>query len=475
MIRDTIKSSGMNGIHIPKFKGHVKIRLYNPNTWKQEIIEGDNMITHALRDIFASNLCGALKYSDMFPLYSKMLGGVICFGDTLDISSQDAADDYYIPDSNANTVIAHAGQTSVTSQADDIMRGSPSDTRMAVADGEVTLAWEWASTAGNGLIKSLGLTHSDVGDAGTGSNSVAFRAMTPNINASYGLSPSKPVQFIDSDGYGYTFSVSGTTLTIKKFPMAYKDVGLIAMPFDYIDGKEKTKTFTMGVSHAQSPYYAFDKANSLLYLFYNTSLSTTVYVDIINLSSWDSASISSTTWTTDIAVGILQDYHQNNNQPVPLPICRGYVYLPVNMQNYDVINTTKFLRVQISSTGNQTEIEGNSTRVTGVFSPNADGRIIVGKDFVINNGAFYPTAVGSPDVIMHSSGINLLENTILDQGVGLVQMSRKKTEYSSGYLYYPSVSKFYLASKFNLPTPVQKTNTQNMVVTYTLTEVDENE
>ena len=472
MIKDIIKLNGMNGIKVPQIKGHVKIRLYNPNTWKQEIIEGDNMITNALRDIFASNLCGAMKYNDMLPLYSKMLGGVICFGETLDISSQGAADDYFIPDNHANTVIAHAGQTPLTSQADDITRGSPSDTRMAVADGAVTLAWEWASTAGNGLIKSLGLTHTDVGDAGTGSDSDAFQAITPNINANLGFVPSQNVAFIDENGYGYAFSVSGTTMTISRFPMPYKKVGLISMNYDYtsgtfVSGVPSTKTLTLSISMGAQPYFAFDKSSNLLYLFYNTSTTDSVDVHIIDISTWDNPSMTIThpSWSLQSSVGPLQIWG-NAQQPFPLPICNGYVYLPKN----NPYLASEFLRIQLSSTGNQTRITGaTAAGSTGVFSPNANNRVIAGKDFVINDGAFYKTGVGTPDVIMVGHTSNTLQTTILDQGIGLVQMARMKI-VGTNY-YYPSISKFYLASKFNLPTPVQKTNTQNMVVTYTLTEV----
>lgn len=475
MIHDYMKTEKMNGVRIPDLKGHVKIALKDTRTGKTDIVfEGDNIITDAVKDIFASNLCGGMDYRSMLPLYSKMFGGILCFKELLNVDSPTVADakkDYYIPDSNTNELTAHAGQTRFTSQADDVKRGDPLNTSVVVADGSVTLAWEWGSAAGNGKIKSVALTHADVGDAGLGSTSDAFKAMTPNINPSFGMVPSKPVAFIDKNGYGYTFYTSGTTLSITKFPMDYKEVGLIGMPYDYIEGKEKTKNFTLGTSHSKNPYFAFDKENDILYLFYNTSQSTTVYVDIVNLSNWASASITSTTWTIDTAVGPLCDTHSNNNQSVPLPICRGYVYLPVNNQDFDVIKATEFVKVQISNTGNQSEISGNATRCTGVFSPNADGRIIAGKCFVINNGVLYPTAIGTPDVIMHSSGISVLENTILDQGEGLVQMARRKTEYSSGYLYYPSVSKFYLASKFNLPEEVTKSNVQSMVITYTLTEV----
>lgn len=472
-IKDTMRTNGMSGIKIPQIKGHVKIRLYNPNTWKQEIIEGDNMITNALRDIFASNLCGAMKYNDMLPLYSKMLGGVICFGETLDISSQGAADDYFIPDNHANTVIAHAGQTPLTSQADDITRGNPSDTRMAVADGAVTMAWEWASTAGNGLIKSLGLTHTDVGDAGTGSTSDVFKAMTTNINADYGIAPSKIVHFVDSKGYGYTMAVSGTSLTLTKFPMAYSEVGLVGMPFNFVSGIEKTKTITLGTSFGGAPMYFFDKASSKLYFFYNESLSNSVSVDIVNLSDWDNIpSPTHATWSNlGESVGPL---NTTIGRFCNLAFDGVYVYLP----KFTAIagNTTGFLKVKLSSTGDQTFVgipsgEASGKMLSGAFIPNADHRIIAGKSYVINNNVLFRTSIANPDIVYTWAGDNKTVNSNLDQSESLVGL----TCATSGGAAYPSISKFYLASKFNLPTPVQKTNTQSMVVTYTLTEVSGNE
>ena len=470
MVHDYFTTEKIGRFSFPTIKGHVKIALKDIRTGEvKTAFEGDNIITDAVKDIFTSNLCGAMDYRSMLPLYSKMFGGILCFKEQLNVDSPTVADakkDYFIPDSNTNELTAHAGQTRFTSQADDIKRGDPLNTSMTVADGSVTLAWEWGSAAGNGKIKSVALTHADVGDAGLGSGSDAFKAMTPNINASFGLTPSKPVAFIDKNDYGYTFSVSGTTLTIKKFPMAYKEVGLIGLPFDYIDGKEKTKNLTMGVSHSGQPYFAFDKENSILYLFYNAESSTTVYVDIIDLSSWDSASISSTTWTMDEAVGALA-ITGNTPQPFPLPLCRGYVYIPVDPAYYG--NSAKdFIKVQLSSTSDQTLLSGTVKGATGVFAPNADGRIIAGKCFVINHNSLFPTAVGTPDDINTPDGSNTRYTTILDQGEGLVQMARLK---SGTTLYYPSISKFYLASKFNLPEEVTKTNVQSMVVTYTLTEV----
>ena len=468
MIIDNFRSEKLNKIGFPKLKGHVKVALRDVRSGKTDIaFEGDNMITDAVSDIFASNLAGAMDYSNMLPLYSKMFGGVLCFKNTLDVSSAGAAADYFIPDNGANQVTAHAGQTTLSDQADDVTRGNPLSTAMTVTDGAVTLAWEWGSTAGNGVISSVGLTHSDVGDVGTGSNSNAFKAMTPNINSASKAVPHE-AWFIDSKGYGYSFTYSGTSLTFTRFPMAYREVGLVGLPYDYVAGIPETKTITIGTTYGAYPFFAFDKATDKLYLFYNESLSTTVYVDIIDFSDWDNVPTPThAVWTIEESVGGL-NVGGGNPIPCAVPIANGYVYLPKGSNN-----ASGFLKVNLSSIADQTYMSGTFKGSTGVFIPNVANRVIAGKCFVINNNVLYPTAIGTPDVIATRNYQNKWGDTVLDQSSGLVNLALLHGHDAS--YYYPSISKFYLASKFNLPSPITKSNTQSMVVTYTLTEVAENE
>jgi hypothetical protein len=190
MIKDKMQLQGFGGVKLPKIKGEVEIRLHNPTTGKTEIHRGENMITNAVSDIFASNYCGALDYRKLLPLYNKMYGGILCFSKQLNVDTeQGAADDYFIPDNhptNGNPVTAHAGQTSFSTQDDDYTRGVPLP--IVAEDGTVTFSWEWGLSAGNGTISALALTHKDVGDAGTGSSSQAFQALKPVINCNFGLS-----------------------------------------------------------------------------------------------------------------------------------------------------------------------------------------------------------------------------------------------------------------------------------------------
>lgn len=489
MIKENIDSMRLSFNKFPKLKGHVRIELKDVKTGKREtVFEGDNMITNALRDIFASNYCGALDYRWLLPLYSKMLGGVLCFRNTLDVSSEGAADDYFIPDDSVNELIAHAGQTALSDQADDIKRGNPLNTSMVVTDGAVTLAFEWGSTAGNGTISSVALTHSDVGDAGTGSNSNAFRSLIPVINANFNGYTSKNamwthvvsqadnmVFFVGTDGYGYRFIANGTTVTLTRIPLAYKKTGLVAeQPFVDRDSI-KTQTITTDTSYDSSnygnPYFCYVEETNRLWLFYSTSAGRSIKVEEINLADWGTANWHATNHDSEFSnlganIMALVNWHPS----LVLPYSNGSVYFPKTAVSGNTVSG--FLRVNLTSTADQSELTANVIPFGGVFPTSAARRIIAGKQFVINNGSLYPCT--SDDTDVGTGIVNINYFAFLDQKKGLANLGGQYGYNNpASQSYYVAISKFYLGTKFNLPTPIQKSNTQSMVITYTLTEVEE--
>ena len=475
MIHDFTSKSRIGRSDFPKLKGHLKIELKDSKGRAVKTIEGDNMITDALKDIFASNYCGALDYRKMLPLYSKMLGGILCFGtNTLDVTSEGAAKDYFIPDNSTHPVIAHAGQTeSSYGQTDDTKRGSPLDTSMIVQDGSVTLAWEWGSAAGIGTIVSLGLTHSDVGDAGTGSTSQAFANMKPVINASAGFTwthdqaqQNNMILFVGADGYGYRFSVSGTTVTIKQIPFAHKETGLVAgSPFvDPAASLITTHTVTTQTNFAYNPYFCYVKSTNKLWLFYSTTNSDSVKVEEIDLSTWTATNHDLSNLGASVG-----PFFNDGYSPMVVPYYNGSVYLRKAKASDSNYASTGLLRVNLSSTADQSEMTAKVVPYGGVFIPTASGKILAGKAFVINNGVLYPC---SNDDSYNATGYNNIScYPFLDQKEGLANLGGQYDYRNNGQYYYVAASKFYLASKYNLPTPVSKQNGQSMVITYTLTEV----
>lgn len=476
MIKEKTQLQGFGNIKLPKIKGEVEIRLHNPTTGKTEIQRGENMITNAVSDIFANNIRGMMDYDSMLPLYEKMFGGVLCFK-TAFTNEELVATDYFIPDNSVNQVTAHAGQSTVTDQTDDPTRGSKSAGNMSVTDGTVKLAWEWGLSEGNGDIEALSLTHSDVGTGGTGVNSNAFKGITTNIN-SVGVSATPRIMFYDANGYGYTvdFSNSGTTCTITRYPMVYKQIGLIEQISSCISGVAETKTVNdLANIGGDYPFFFFDKTTSKLYTFHNgdTSPSSTVSVNIINLSNWGSVSASTTTWNNlDEPVGPLRHY---GGEPYMMQLAYDgtYVYLPAFTGLNG--NTSYLLRIEVSATSHQKKFTPASSFKcsSGIFIPDRANRVIAGKGFVINHEGLYQANIASPDAIYYGQSDGRIQNSNMENTVGLVQTTNRHT-YTSSTLQYTSVSKFYLATKFNLNSKVTKTPSQSMIVTYTLTEVDPN-
>ena len=492
MIKDTTQLQGFNNIKLPKIKGEVEIRLHNPTTGKTEIHKGENMITNAVRDIFASNYCGAFNYTKCLPLWEKMYGGVLCFSSQLnlqDTQQLSAADDYFIPTESANSITAHAGQSTVSDQTDDPKRGSKSAGNMVVQDGSVKLAWEWGLTEGNGQISALALTHTDVGTAGTGATSTAFSTMIPTQCLQYGtngLTVTNNIHFFDNDNYGYCVDpIADHTVRIKRYPKMYQQVGLVGRPFtpttdvlgdaifEYKDVDECVCTMNSWSGTIRyRPYYYFDKATSILYLFATNTAgagkSATVYVDVINLSNWSNISHNKWTWSLGTAVGGLRSPHF----AIPLPVYEGYVYLPIYGSYF---NYGDFIRVSLTSSPIASDIThyNGDTQITGAFIPNASDKILVSKGVVFNGNKSYKTAWETPDGWgWYDMSQSCSAGVVMNSEIGLTAIGYMSNNSPT---YYVSHSKFYLGTKFNLPNMVTKSAAQSMIITYTLTEVASND
>lgn len=490
MIKDNMQPQSIGGYKLPKLKGTVEIKLHNPTTGKTEIQRGENMITNAVSDIFASNYCGALDYRKLLPLYNKMYGGILCFSKQLNVDTeQGAADDYFIPDNHptdGNPVTAHAGQTSFSTQDDDYTRGIPSN--VTATDGTVTFSWEWGLSAGNGTIQSLALTHTDVGDAGTGSTSQAFQALKPVINACYyrdmnntywGI-PSATSQYIRiiKDGYAYSlFATTTTNMAITKIPIAFEQTGLVAgSPFINMDSgltevhniDVTTLGLTMSGDRVAQPFYFYDRNNTVWFLF-NTVLSRTFKYITVNLTTW--ATTSGTITTDAVEVGpFISDTYSGCPQ-TELLFDGTYMYLPRSKADRDGTHNGA-LRMKLppnQADQTTTGFTATSRCLGGFFMPNARNRVLVADSLVINNGTLYTASTDSSWSAYYA--ISALPMTIYNNGLTSLTLQCS----GSASWYYVGVSKFYLGTKYNLQSAVTKTPSQSMIVTYTLTEVAPNE
>lgn len=491
MIKETTQLQGFPKMKLPKLKGEVEIRLHNPTTGKTEVHKGENMITNAVSDIFASNYGGQLNYSGLLPLYSKMFGGIFCFKDAFSNESMADANDYYVPDTSVTTVTAHAGQTGYTAdypQSDDITRGYPQETQMSIADGQVTLAWEWGVSNGNGVIKSLALTHAKAGDMGTGSSSNLFRATRPMIDAQFytdsSASLSNPVMFIDNDGYGYYFTATEEhTITIKKMPFAYKNIGLVAPKAFAAQVDESliiTKTVTISDTSYKSggniyqPYYCYDKTSNKLWLFYvkgDSSASNKIKIDELDLSNFNSISVTHREFNpTNTTVTNLY----NEQFPMVLSYACGYAYIKTAVYgNSGYRPSIGIVRLKISpyTAADETYFSGTVAPYGGSLSPTSTGRIVVSKYFVVNRNNLYPIDPTLSTEVGGNYWYSLGKAPFICEQQGLAGLAYNR---NSGVINpYVSISPFYLGSKYNLAGQgIEKRPSQNMLIKYTLKEVE---
>ena len=249
MIKDRVRFNGINGAKMPRLKGHIKLTLHNCKTGKNEVYEGDNIVTDAVADILGANYAGGVDFNALAPLWSKWFGGVLCY-ETAHALNNGVLDpsDYFIKADSNQHVVAHAGQTAVDSEHDDdLTRGNPVGVAYVKTNNSIKTVYEWGSARGNGTIAALSLTHTDTGSFGTGGNYYDFiNNFCPYdiigrtddnwkwTDLSTVLNKATPVAqydeahslnfFLDEDDFTFSTTSDKVTVYINKF--GYSKVGL---------------------------------------------------------------------------------------------------------------------------------------------------------------------------------------------------------------------------------------------------------
>lgn len=142
-------------------KGSAIIELTNADG-SRETIKQDNMITNAPRDLMTA------RRGEMPPLFQivsngdsyaqALFGGILLFNETLN----DDPDDYYLPSVN---VTGYASQDAYAGL--DIARGSFNASEGGVQeDGSYKFVWDFATSQANGQIKSIALCPNMMGQIG---------------------------------------------------------------------------------------------------------------------------------------------------------------------------------------------------------------------------------------------------------------------------------------------------------------------
>ena len=521
MIKDTYRLNGFSSIKFPKLKGHIKLTLHNPTTGKNEVVEGDNIITNAVRDIYANNYMGAIDYSKTMPLWSNWYGGILCYENAFAVDSQTGLpdpDDYFIQGNDVNECIAHAGGSVIpTDHDDDLLRGSPTTSAFQYTENSVKQVWEWLPSHGNSNknISALSLTHKDTGDAGTGTPYYAFQNFSPfaliqSSSATYsnlGLLNADNVftRYDDNHGLFFTigevgdfhygrhtsFETKKLTIYIRRLP--YFKSGLYETGHARSDYQRVFTVETTGASMYAQPSYFFDISTKYLWVFYNNTSTCGSESGVYWWAgTWDNNTVSYFVVDCEneeiVDEGTIES-DTNNLAPLSLPQSVGagseytdfyvnavivkdgnYVYFPTGTmtqywQTTDSYRITGYKKINISNQADQTSISFNATQ-NAFLSATKIGGLIVNPGRVVNNGVGYTCSTQINEDNRAFQDMNKISFLAMPIGVGNESGTRVR---------YIVANKLVNTSKWNLPTPVQKTASQSMSIEYTITEVDPNE
>lgn len=471
---DRMKKQYVAGVDYPLFKGKVTVKLHNVHNGKNEVYESHNTPTNALAHLFANNYGGVLDYNNFTDLFKTWLGGVLLFGNPLDLT---APNDYGIPSRLSNPCRAHAGQVSIPSelgQADDLTRGNPDNSQTVLTGGTTKLCWEWGTSAGNGQISSLGLTHSDVGSYGCGVASQAQASLDPfaevgAISKSYILGDNANAPFaIDGNmAYGF-YLVNATTIDIFKTPInnsKFKLQGGSLAPLTAYTTKITATVQSCSFSRQGECYYHFDfTANTLTIWRVPTEGGTTLLQDVISLADGTVTSTSIT--VTGVSLWAFRIYGGALSTPCKALVHNGYLY--VYGYTASATQPNKLYKIEIATPANISEVDTS--------------------DF---NTFYYPSStwLGVQNERVTTLGDLIIHDNFIINGDKTFGLNQKylQYDYNNAYGNYGGISspvfginssaniisacKLYLATKYNLPSTVTKTSAQSMTVTYELTEV----
>ena len=529
IIKDAVRPNDFGGFKMPQFKGHVKITLHNCRNGKNEVIEGENIVTNAVRDILNANYLGAVDYSKIFGsdgLWKKWFGGVLLYEQAHPTTEVDGVqvlnpNDYFPRADNVNHLWAHAGQNSIDPQHDDdLTRGNPVSAAFIETEDTVKQVWEWGSARGNQpdgrYIRALSLTHADTGDAGLGSNTYMFQNFVPfdilttasfNQVATLGkcLISDETLfgQYDDVSGFVFAigndgdysvehvfFETNSVMVYIKKFP--FHKAGLFERWSVNNDFVRKFKITSSNITFYTNPCYYFDYENKLLYLFSNmTSTSLAYSKDHINYIVIDCESeteVSHGTIISDTAniaclgyVNTNEGYNWKCRANTSAIIKSGnYFYFPIATSAG--LGVSGYKKINFTNQSDQSTVAFNTAQ--GFYT-----QPVFGGDLLISCGNQWNEMGAVSGIVVNGTTGYSCKNASLTGSVS--------NSYSMAYgnPYKPSfygmgvggnsngavTERFILANKmlnttlFNLPSPVQKTTSQSMTVEYTLTEVESNE
>ena len=488
-------------------KGSATIELTNADGSK-EIYKHDNMITNAVQDLCMSqrgDMATILKIVDNGDSYAQALfGGLLMFDETL---NSDPAD-YFLP------TVKCTGYASQDAYAGlDTCRGSFNASEGGVqADGSYKFVWDFATSQANGTIKSLALCPNMMGQIGLTNSQVTSE------RKSFDMKRTSVAPF-DPDG-----KMLASDVVIDGYPASYMYIVGVIDDIAYAVSRDNTGYRGSDISDTLS----IKKNGGVLKLFRfklgadSIALSDKAcmasYIDTISVQLPEEffSSLSFAVYGIYIAF----NYDKDSNKFIVFPCKR--------IRDLDLRETIKYCEIDVAN-NYATTVFTFTNNTTGVIP--ADGspgyyNIWINKDYIVSVGKYeegdYRTYVTKrsdntqvKEVQRDDGTAHSLDNIclipiswkgnilfarsgsyssktykfiVIDLSTGKmkdtnIQSITNNCNFDIGnqsvfgmtgenLIYQPVVNPFILCTKNNLDSPVTKTASQTMKITYTLSVAD---
>ena len=472
-ILQSTKKFILPGEDMGKIHGHTTIELTSVVDGSKKIIEHDNVFQNAVLAKFMRSL----GYYNNNPYanstwkdnaaWRNLVGGIFLFRDSIDLSGGDVA---FMPAGNAMTA---NGSYGVTNSGNPIELGSYNSVESVIGDNSLTFVYDWDTSHGNGTISTVCLTSETGGYIGYGNpsgTSGSTRLLSDNQSDqpfSTGNS-----QMLSQMYKNYVFKTAVIDTSENKVTVNYQYVPVDKMSIFARQDEQLIVYYSGSLPSTpdQSANYYTKLAvdGDYLYLFpaYNgegrTNLGnggTYIYIKIDLVAK--TASLGTFTNNTGHTI-----YVGTSKQVV----ADGVIYCAASIQGSSAVDASiDLIRLSDSSYIDSltTEQRYAYTDFLGVF---ADGLIQSGR--ADGRSWIYDTV---NKTLLPTNGHRSIYQTEYQSATLTNTNQAKDGLLSCFYTYYRTdahlfKNPLYLATVNNLESPVVKSSTQTMKVTYTLTE-----
>ena len=426
-MNDIITASGFD--LTKNLHGHVRVETRS--RWTGRVVdsqEKDNLVTNALQKVAAATVWQTGTYAapkNWFPVYEQLLGSVMLFSDTLTESATNIA----FPNKK---LVGYAGQTSNTSSA---YSGSYNASESTPISNGFTSVWDFLTSQANGTIASVGRTSSYF------ASNFLVASSAGNVNYAYGKE-GKAITSYSGLGYDetnqYFYFAPYSSTTIDGVTYTSSQICRVKAPYDKINlyggfppqiTVVKTLTSSDGTSSAYM--FVYDKyADNFIYM-----TGTTLHI----VATDGTHTTKTITGTTGSNFTVTENYYWRTGSS--------------SGSNYPVYRITK---------SNTSDVVTYNVPYYASVAPN-DGDVV----FVFPTSSASWMCVLYPDgtsiELAHPSALNY--NNYIRQNDILYSINPTNGNAGNNY-----VSSHYLGTIANLDSPVTKTSSQTMKITYTLTE-----